>query len=443
MGKTVVIGGGVSGLAAAYTLESAGADCLVLEKNNFSGGRVRGATRDGFILDLGAQFFFTRYHSTFDLMRKLGIAEELVWFKGPVSLLRDGRLNTLYPGVRHNLRHPLDNFRFRAVSIRSIPRVVKMVLSLVNLRNKLDFDDPLKAIELDNISFADYGRRNFGEELLEYCLQPIASTLTLGEPEDISAAYGLALAWYFIPGLGTTRRGMGLLAESLSESVSGLRLDTEATRIVVEGKKVKGVEVRNGNKVEFIESDSVVCTTTASAASRLLRDLPDAMTDVLAGIRYSACAHVMLALPGKLAGDIYAIAIPRKEGLCLSGVTDDSNKVPGYAPPGAGLVHAFTFGDFARRMLEQTDGEIQDRVTRDIQTFIPGFPDKPIFCEIFRWTEALCLKSPGQIASVERLKTGLRAYDGLFLAGEYFGMPSVEAAIHSGVQAAERLLESS
>jgi protoporphyrinogen oxidase len=76
----------------------------------------------------------------------------------------------------------------------------------------------------------------------------------------------------------------------------------------------------------------------------------------------------------------------------------------------------------------------------EIQSVIPRFPDEPLFTEIFRWPEAVCLSGPGQITAVQKLKIGLRDYEGLHLVGEYFGMPSVEAALHSGVKAAKKVL---
>ncbi|MHB8894434.1 MAG: protoporphyrinogen/coproporphyrinogen oxidase [Candidatus Geothermincolia bacterium] len=440
MGKTVVIGGGTSGLAAAYTLEEAGAECLVLEKRDFTGGRIYGIEKEGFTLDLGAQFFFSRYRTTFDLMRKLGIYDQMVKFAKPMGILRDGTVHIAYSSIRDNLRHPTSGIKFGALSSRGKRQGMKMGLKFLTLGKKLDFNDPLKAIELDNISFAEYARRHWGDEILEYAIQPIASTLTLAEPEDISAAYGLALAWYFVPGLSTTTKGIGYLAESLAKNVKNVRLNTEATRIVMDGNKVKGVEIKDGKKTEFIEADSVICGALAGETANMLSDLPPQILDTLGGIKYSACTHVMIATKGKVIGDMYAIATPRREGLCMAGFTDNANKAPTYAPPNTSLVHVFTFGKYAREMLDWDDAKIQDHVTQQIQSVVPQFPDEPIFCEIFRWPEAVCLSSPGQITAVQKLKVGMREFKGLHLAGEYFGMPSVEAALTSGVNAAGKVL---
>ena len=443
MGKTVVVGGGPAGLAAAFTLEKGGAECTVLEKRDFAGGRIYGVVKEGFTLDFGAQFFFSRYHSTFDLMGRLGIADQIHKFPNPVGILRDGNVHVLYRDLLDYLKHPSAGLRFGALSSRGKREGFKLGMKMLQLGKKLDFDDPLKAIELDNISLADYVRRNFGDEVLEYVLQPVVGALALGDPEDMSAAYGLSLLWYPLPGLSTVRPGMGFLAESLAKNVSDVRLSTDVKRIVVEDKKVKAVEISKGKKTETIECDNVVCTAPGDEAAAVLADLPPAMTDILGNIKYSACAHVLFAVQHKIMGDLYAIATPRREGYCLSGVTENANKYSGYAPPNCGIMSVFTYGKFGAEMMTMKDSEIQDKVTKDIQMFMPQFPDDPVFCEVFKWPKAVCLSSPGMITAVQRLKIATREYEGLHLAGEYLGMPSVEAAVHTGVNAARMILRSS
>lgn len=441
MKKTVVVGGGTSGLAAAYTLERAGAGCVVLEKREFSGGRIYGAVRDGITLDLGAQFLFNRYRTTFDLLDKMGVRDEMVVFRPFMGILRDGTVHVTSMSPSENILHPLEAMKgLKLLSQRGRLNLMKLGLKMAMLGGKLDFDDPLKAIELDDISFADYARRNFGDEIHDYITQPVASTLTLGVPEEISAAYGMALAWYMAPGLSTFKKGIGFLAESLSSRVKDIRLNTTVKRIVLEGKKVKGVEIEDGGKTEFLEADSVICGTLAGEAAGLLPDLPSSILDTLSGIRYSACTHVMLAVPGRPLGKLYAIATPRREGFSFSGITENAVKAPGYAPADTGIIHAYTYAEHARAMLEMSDDEVRERVVVEIKKLVPSFPTDLKFCEIFRWPGAVCLSSPGQISAVQKLKVALRDYGGLHLVGEYFGMPSVEAALNSGVKAAERLL---
>jgi protoporphyrinogen oxidase len=327
----------------------------------------------------------------------------------------------------------------RLLSARGRFDAVRFAARTAWLGRKLDFDDPLKALELDGISFGQFMSERYSSDLLEYVAQPIASTLTLGMPEDISAAHGLALAWYMPPGLFTLGRGYGELAELMAGSVRNIRLDTTVSRIVLEGAKVRGVEIMDGSFREVIEADDVICTVPARRAAGLLGDLPPEVTGWLAGIRYSACTHVMLGYERPPFGKVYSIAFPRREGLSFSGITENSLKGPGLAPPGKSILHVYTYDRWAREMLEMPDDEVRRRVLDELEVYEPAVTD-PLFCEIFRWDEALCLASPGHIATVSKIKSAVRGYRGLYLAGEYCGTPSAEAAISSGLSAAARVL---
>ncbi len=442
MGKTVVVGGGTAGLAAAFVLEQAGAECEVIEKRDFAGGRIATAFRDGFTLDLGAQFFFSRYPAMFDLMERLGASDELVVFRPWLAVPRAGKLHELSMDAGDNLRNPLAAWRAgKLVSVAGRLKMAKLAARLASLKGKLDFDDPYRAPELDAISFADYFREHFGEELLEYFAQPIASTLTLGMPEEISAAHGLALALYMPPGLFTFKKGTGFLADTISRRLRALRLQTEARRIVVEGGKVRGVEVSSGGSTETIDADHVICATPANLAAELLRDLPG-LAGALGGVRYSSCAHVMFGLERRPFGKIFAIATPRREGFCFSGLTENSLKWEGYAPPGKGIVHVYTYDKYAREMLEMPEKEVVGAVTRELRKIEPSFPGGALFVRVFNWPEALCLAGPGHFAAMGGLRERVGESHGLHLAGEYLGVPSAEAAVYTGMKAAERVLAS-
>lgn len=441
MGKTVVVGGGASGLAAALVLERAGADYEVLEERDFAGGRIAGFEKDGFRLDLGAQFMFSRYRATFEVLDMLGARGELQRFRPRIGVVRGGELYVASMDLLQNLKDPRGVLRAgRLLSGRAKLNAVKFAAHMAAIGRKLDFDEPEKALDLDRVSFGEYVRSRFGEEFLEYVAQPIASTLTLGMPEDISAAHGLALVRYMPPGLFTLQKGYGRLAELMASRLRNLRLGTSVKRIVMEGGKVRGVEVSTGGKTDAIEADGVICTAPANRAAEMLADLPSSVTDLLRHVRYSACVHVMLACEERPFGDIFAIAFPRKEGFSFPGITENTVKSPDLAPPGRGLVHVYTYDKFSREMFDMPDYAVKEHVIGELRRIQPAFPQEPIFCEVFRWPEALCLAAPGHIASVARLETAVREYGGLHLAGEYFGTPSAEAAISSGMRAAERLL---
>jgi|BarGraNGADG00312_2_1021985.scaffolds.fasta_scaffold00487_10 protoporphyrinogen/coproporphyrinogen III oxidase len=441
--NVIVIGAGTSGLAAAHALRGKGAEVTVLEAKSTPGGRIFGIHKQGYTLDLGAQFFFKFYDTTFQLCRELGLGDDIVSFPFRVGIWKNGRMNPATADIDPKVlwKQRMDLLRFRLFSSKGLLQVARLLPFLLKRHRDLHFTDFQNALDLDRESLAELARRSFGDEVLEYLFQPIASCLTLGEPEEISAAYGLSLLWYALHELFTLKKGIGALTDRLyRESRDAIRLSTPARRVVIEGGAVRGVETGQG----FMEADAVICTTTATSALRLIPDLPSVLRSPLEKARYSSCCHVMFGLSRRLLpDDWFAVVLPRLSGSAMAAFTDDSAKSPAYVPPGAGLIHCFTFGKHAVELNQSPDGQVVSRLQDEIRKYLPAMPKEPLFSEICRWDEAVCLAAPGMLTAINRMKKqNYRDVKGLFLAGEYMYMPSVEAALRSGIDAAEAALRS-
>jgi protoporphyrinogen/coproporphyrinogen III oxidase len=439
--KIIVVGAGTSGLAAVHTLRKREADVVALEAGELAGGRIIGARRDGYTMDLGAQFFFKFYDTTFGLCRELGLGDDIVAFPFKVAIARNGEL---YPAIasfdpRALWKSRRDLLRFRGLSLKGMLQFARIMPLILKRRRDLHFIDYGNMLDLDDDSFAALALRRGGEDLLEYLFQPVASCLTLGEPEDVGAGYGLTLLWYALNGLFTLKRGIGSLAERLYEECAGhVRLSMPVKRVVIEDNAVKGVETADG----LMEADAVICTTTATRALELIPGLPEGMRKPMEKVTYSACCHAMFGLEEHLLPEgWYAVGLPRKAGTSMAGFTDNTIKSPFYTPPGGGIVHCFTFGKHAFELNAMPDADVFSRLKGEIKRFIPSMPEEPLFSEIYRWDEAVCLSPPGMLREIYKIKRDhYRDVKGLFLAGEYMNMPSVDGALRSGIDAAEAAL---
>jgi oxygen-dependent protoporphyrinogen oxidase len=128
----------------------------------------------------------------------------------------------------------------------------------------------------------------------------------------------------------------------------------------------------------------------------------------------------------------------------MAGFSDDSAKSPSYVPAGGGLVHCFTFGRHAFELNEKPDREAVTLLADQVRNYMPSMPGEPLFSEIYRWEEAVCLSPPGMLTAINRMKRqNYRDVGGLYLAGEYMYMPSVEGALRSGIDAAQAALRDS
>ncbi len=443
--KIVIIGAGVSGLAALHTLRKAGVDAICLEATNKAGGRVATVRRDGFIMDAGAQFFFRYYDTCFGLCRELGLGDDIVRFPFRAALpdmAHGNRLTPILASIRPTdiPRVLCDLLRFRGVSLRSIWELLPLVPTLAARNRSFRFIRPEETLDLDNESLAEYTIRKGGVEALERILQPVASCMTLGEPEELGAGYGLGLFWYMINGLWTLRNGIGSLSERLHEKYRDhIRCSTAVSGVVIEKGKVKGVETAAG----FMDADAVICATTATKALEIIPGLPPAMAGPLRTATYSKCCHVMFALEKRLLPEgWYAVALPRRTGSPMAGFADSSIKSPRYAPEWGGMVNCFTYGSHAAEMNRMPDEKVIRLISDDIKRFVPSMPAKPLFTKIYRYDEAVCTAGAGMVTAMHHMKARhYRDVAGLALAGEYLYMPSVDGAIRSGIDAAESLLK--
>ena len=196
--KAVVIGAGIAGLTAVHTLKKAGVDVVCFERDDVPGGRVVSARRDGFIMDVGAQFFFKNYQTCYALADELGIGNQKSQWTFRVGFPDRGGWRPVVATT--NPREIVQTFAETMYFLQgtSIPfkarlQAMGVVPTLASRYRDLDFIDFEQALDLDHETLADFVIRKGGRELLEYLFQSVASTMTLEQPEKMSAAYGLGL----------------------------------------------------------------------------------------------------------------------------------------------------------------------------------------------------------------------------------------------------------
>jgi protoporphyrinogen/coproporphyrinogen III oxidase len=437
--KVIVVGAGTAGLAATHALRGRGFDVTTLEKEGHAGGRISGARKDGFTMDLGAQFFTNYYEKTFDICRAVGLGDELVDYRLRSAAWRDGRMYPLELG--RDLGATLRSAQYQPGGWLVRARLARMMMFLFRHRNDLAFPDFGELGVLDRESLADFAIKRYGTDVLEYFLQPAASSLSCAQPEDMCAAEGLSLTLHIVSGVfkgfKALGRGVGRLADALAADCGeSIRCGSPARRIVIENGAVRGVETDMG----FMEADAVVCATTATKALELAPALPDALRLPLEKVRYSACCHVMFALDRRLARErTYAVSIPRRSRSSIVSIGLDSAKSADYAPPGCEMAHCFTFASAAAELNGLPDDEVKVRIARDMRMFFEEFPPEPVFCEIYRWKEALCFYPPGMATALaEMSKRPGGEVRGLYLCGEYMEMPgTVEGAFRSALRTAQ------
>jgi oxygen-dependent protoporphyrinogen oxidase len=426
--KIIVVGGGIAGLTAAYTLQKDGFDVEVLERNDEAGGRMRSERHGEFVVDRGAQFIASTYKNMRALVDELGLKPQVRRLKtGRGATLRDGKF------VSGNYAGYKAIFRARDLSWQSKLRLPRIVLELRRNKTLLDFYAIEKAAPLDDASAYDWALGRFGREVLDYLIEPpFASTFTV-LPEHLSRAFVLATIDYMFGGfrLSSFRGGNGLLTQTLASTLR-VRAGVEASRISA-SPDVTSVSLANG---ETLAADAVVVATPGNHVARLCETLPDSERKFFEGVRY-ASSIICFVMTSDLEADpgIYGLGIGRTEGVRLYGMAMENPK-EGAVPEGKTMFNCAISEEYAAQLIDKSDDEIAAAALDELRKLPLRGLDKTEKVVVHRWPELVPQFYHGYIRSLAEFKSRRERSDRLFFAGDYLVGPYTEAALTSGLRAA-------
>lgn len=449
--SVLVVGAGAAGLAAAWTLaarrQNSNCRIQVLEASDRIGGRMFCEEVDGFHVYGGASVIHESFATTRALARELDVELRPGPRKKGGQGYANGRFWGLYVGG--SFRQTLTTLRTMLFSPQhSLGGNLEFMRLFSMLRKRsedLDFEDHSRMLDLDTgQSFAEFARANSLGRYLRQAGELDLNCFAAASSEQVGAAYGMALLWLWTVNPATRsylpRQGIGALAKALADACAGfIRTSTPVERIVLEDGRARGVVTASG---ESIRADAVICATTASTAARIMPQLPGELRAVLDRVSYSACCNIAFGLDANiLAEGSHAGLFPPGSPTFLTMVTNLAATTPDAAPSGKTLVHALVIGEQAQALFALSDDEVARRVVAEMRRFFPAMPERPRFAKVYRWPEAICLSPGGMLNAVHELRARLHeCAPGLFLAGDYTRLPSLNGAMKSGVEATEASL---
>ena len=432
-----VVGGGPAGLTAAYRLQRLGAEVVVWEAEAWLGGRTRTDRLEGFRVDAGAQLFGSMYTHFFALVREVGLRGELVRSPGRDALWRGGEAHEVEYGSMASM-----------LATRSLPFRTKLRLGssyLPFLRrhaHALDLHAPERAarVGLDRESIAAWGTRELGREFVEYLAYPQLAAYYGAEPEETSAGLYHVLAHHATEvTVFALRGGAARLCERLAERVreGGGEVRTGAP---VERVTREGAGVRVGGAGWEEEVDGVVLAAPAPVSARLLRGAPGPLSEWLTGVRYRPALTLGILLRRPLGVGYFGLSFSaRRRGGGGGGVRGgEQGRGAGAAGPrpAGGPHHLGRGGAAAGRAAA---GGLRRGAARPA----PGVP-RAGAGDRAGARLPLARRQPHRLPRLSRAPGRLPGRgDGggepLALAGDYLYSSSIEGAVTSGAEAAQRL----
>jgi oxygen-dependent protoporphyrinogen oxidase len=467
--RITVVGGGIAGLAAAHrALELAkekrvALEVLLLEAGQRSGGTISTTRTDGFLLEGGPDGFITEKPWAIELCRRLNLTPRLISTRAThrtVYVVHRGRLEPLPEGffllaptrLWPVIRAPIFSWRGKA----------RMALEPVIPRRRVDGDE----------SLASFVRRRFGNEVLDRVAQPLAGGIYGADPNALSLAATFPRFVRMEREAGSVVRAIRReqrSRSSLSKPESGARYslfvtfqagmqelaDSLVSRMpegaVRLGKKI--VEIRFDQtsrkwaaitrEGEDLECDGIVLATPAPVSGEIISRIAPKLSHELKAIPYASTATVNLGYRRSDIShplDAFGFIAPAVEKRSIMACTFSSVKYEGRAPEGYVLLRAFVGGMLQASELERPDEDMEAVVRRDLADLL-GVTGPPLFCRIQRHPHSMPQYRVGHLELVESIDGLVSDLPGLALAGSAYRGVGIPDCVHSGEEAAEKVLK--
>jgi oxygen-dependent protoporphyrinogen oxidase len=448
----LIVGGGITGLAAAYELAARGVEFLLLEASDRLGGLIRTEKADGFTIEAGPDSVLAQKPAALQLCDELGLGPRLITSKVP----RDAFV--LSRGKLHPLPSP---------SILGLPLTWRGIL-------QYDLLSPLARLRMaaeplvrrsrnaeEDESVASFFARRFGRATVPLIAAPLLGGIHAGRVDALSIrsvfpklseaerTRGSVLRAFRRMGTRPSPQGaFRSLSSGMSELVTaiGRRLPPGSVRLSSGAATLRKTE--DGWSVGTAQGDvrarAVILAAPAFAAARLLAGIDADASALCAATTYASSASIALAyrreqVAHPLAGSGFVVA-RTDESSRVTACTWVSSKWEGRAPEGCVLLRAFAGGASDPQAVDLSDEGLTETAIREL-TPVLGLTGAPVLARVYRWRDAGAQHNVGQIARVAQLEERLARHPGLLVAGSGFrslGIPDCIADGRAAAAAAER-----
>jgi oxygen-dependent protoporphyrinogen oxidase len=460
-GHVVVLGGGITGLAAAHRLLQVQGDALhglrvtLVEADNRLGGKIVTERIDGFVIEGGPDSFLATKPRGIGLCQELGIGEP-PQVQGVQPQRR--RAFVLWRGRLHDLPEGLSGL----VPTRLAPLVRSTLLSpLGKARVALDYLLPAQRAA-GNESLGGFIRRRLGREAWQRLVEPLMAGIYAADGDQLSLEATFpqlreAERRYggLIKGVLAARRQAPAPVPKSAFLTPAAGLETlvialekrlrDAGASLVFGDPAAAV-TRSGSAFEVrlaaggsIQADAVIVATPAYAAASLLADLDPELAAELDAIPHASTAIVTLAYRREEIShplDGHGYVIPRAEGSPILACTWSSRKWAKRAPEGWELIRVFIGRAGQEDVLAADDETLVALAVNEVSARI-GVTAPASLTRVRRWPRGMPQYLLGHPERVARIEAACGKHAGLYLAGNAFHGVGLPDCIASGERAAD------
>lgn len=418
----IIIGAGLSGLAAATRLASENIPFLLLDASDAVGGRVRTDSLDGFLLDRGFQIFITSYPEAQSLLDYQSL--HLNKFYSGAKIFHGGRFHT----VSDPLRHFSDSLRSLTNPIGSL--LDKLLIAFTRLRVLTRSDQDILSSE--EVSTAELlTRTGFSDSVVDRFFRPFFGGIFFDkELETTSRLFNFVLKCLAVGENTLPAKGISAIPEQLAGKLpaESIRLNSRAVSVEV-GSGSASVGLESGERLRC--EMGVIVAVEEPEAVKLLAGNLNRKKPVQKPDRSTVCLYFS-AEPGQVPDRDPILFLNGSGKGIVNNMFFATNVAPSYGPPGKALVSVSLIGLFEG----VGDEHLRAEVVRELSGW---FGESVVGSWKHLRTYRIQFAQPNQSPPTDLMKNP-RVRPGLYLCGDYQTSATFDGALVSGRKAVEALL---
>lgn len=463
MKRIAIIGGGISGLSAAYTLaekrqSGTPVEYILFESSARLGGVLLTERIDGCLVEAGPDSFLTEKPWAADLCRKIGLDDQLIGSNDSdrkTYILTNGKLVVMPDGLMF------------MVPTKIMPTVLSPLFSLrTKIRMAAEWFHPPRQSSEDE-TVAALVERHYGSEMVELLADPLLCGIYGGNASELSVRavlprfadmeskhgslsramlaarkkIGTAESAPPQPLFTSLKQGMQQMVNALVARLDAHSLNTSApVQSVI--RQDNGWTVCAGYQTDHF--DAVILATPAHSAADLLQSTDENLARDLGEIDYGSSVTVTLGYDENVRRALppgFGFLVPRSAACRILAATFVHNKFPQRAPEDRSLIRCFLGGARDQAILQSSGAEILQIVRQELRQIIGAALDaEPLFARVYKWQSAMPQYSVGHLERLQRIESRRQKLHGLALAGNGYSGIGVPDCVRSGAEAAGKIL---
>jgi len=396
-----IIGSGISGLSAAYFLKDKKTE--VYESSHEAGGRVRAANLGNQWVDLGAQFIAKEDRHVMGLVKELGLSKKLRVFD----------LSNFFISSKGHMMDSKHLFEIAGLKIREMEEFFLFLEGLDNSKFQILFD------EIAHETFHDWYTKKFGGEMI-WLIDSMCRTVTFTDSKNLSAIFGLAVVSSFLEDCYSFDKGLAEITDSLLKN-SQAKINYGAKVSSIEFGKKNRLAV--GGEQRNIDGP-IISAIPAPDLAGIIDNKP--LSKALRRVEYMGCGLVAFETDEKVFGGKLGAMFPKEKTSAAFDATARFGSKAGIEEVIIALVP-----------FKGEKADYQKCATKSLKEFDSEFESKIRSTTIVEWELGLPICSP-KLFEVQK-EISESTPKGLSIAGDFMGLPSLDASIETAYSCAKRL----